>query len=219
VVFELLINLSPVLVFYRYPLPCFSTPFTAPSIASHFRTNDRAFMARGFFQSAAVVAIRTFPHFRAGASAFHSNGCAPPAGKAVGRPSDLPQRARMTPERCQTGGMQNFKLSASCRAAALCLLLPALGAAHAQGDGATSLLNKHSALAESLANNPFGRPLVLESTEANNRVTGHAYAVLDFPFNTVSAQFKNPNQWCEVMILHLNTKYCRASGCQRPTPR
>lgn len=83
---------------------------------------------------------------------------------------------------------------------------------HAQADGAAALLDKHTALAQPLARNPFGRPLVLESQEANNRVTGHAYAVLDFPFSTVSAQFKNPHQWCEVMILHLNTKYCRASG-------
>lgn len=86
------------------------------------------------------------------------------------------------------------------------------GAVHAQGDGAAALLDKHTALAQPLARNPFGRPLVLESQEANNRVTGHAYAVLDFPFSAVSAQFKNPHQWCEVMILHLNTKYCRASG-------
>ena len=105
-----------------------------------------------------------------------------------------------------------FRLSAVRNVAACCVFLPLFGTVHAQGDGAAALLDKHTALAQPLARNPFGRPLVLESQEANNRVTGHAYAVLDFPFNTVSGQFKNPHQWCEVMILHLNTKYCRASG-------
>ena len=108
--------------------------------------------------------------------------------------------------------MKYFWLSAVRSAAACCVLLSAAGAVHAQADGAAALLDKHAALAQPLARNPFGRPLVLESQEVNNRVTGHAYAVLDFPFSTVSAQFKNPHQWCEVMILHLNTKYCRASG-------
>jgi len=108
--------------------------------------------------------------------------------------------------------MKNFWLSPVRSVAACCVLLSAIGAVHAQADGAAALLDKHAALAQPLARNPFGRPLVLESQEVNNRVTGHAYAVLDFPFSTVSAQFKNPHQWCEVMILHLNTKYCRASG-------
>lgn len=108
--------------------------------------------------------------------------------------------------------MPYFLSSVLRGAAALCVFLPVLGHVHAQTDSAAALLDKHAALAQPLARNPFGRPLVLESQEANNRVTGHAYAVLDFPFNSVSAQFKNPHQWCEVMILHLNTKYCRASG-------
>lgn len=108
--------------------------------------------------------------------------------------------------------MQYFLSTVVRGAAALCVLMPVLGPVHAQTDSAAALLDKHAALAQPLAHNPFGRPLVLESQEASNRVTGHAYAVLDFPFTAVSAQFKNPHQWCEVMILHLNTKYCRASG-------
>lgn len=108
--------------------------------------------------------------------------------------------------------MQYFWISAVRHAVALCALVSTIGAVHAEGESAAALLDKHAALAQPLARNPFGRPLVLESVEASNRVTGHAYAVLDFPFNAVSAQFKNPQQWCETMILHLNTKYCRASG-------
>jgi hypothetical protein len=43
-------------------------------------------------------------------------------------------------------------------------------------------------------------------------VSGDVYAVLDYPFETVGRAFTNPRTWCEVLILHLNTKYCRASG-------
>jgi hypothetical protein len=81
----------------------------------------------------------------------------------------------------------------------------------------SALLEKHAALAGSLAQNQYRRPLFLESSESTNTVSGHAYAVLDSPFNTVSATFKSPAKWCEVLILHLNTKYCRASADTSPS--
>ncbi|MEO6018299.1 MAG: hypothetical protein ABIP46_13675 [Polaromonas sp.] len=46
--------------------------------------------------------------------------------------------------------------------------------------------------------------------------SGDAYAVLESPFSTVSATFKSPSRWCEVMMLHLNTKFCRANGDSNP---
>ena len=48
-------------------------------------------------------------------------------------------------------------------------------------------------------------------------VSGHAYAVLDAPFATVSATLKNPGHWCDVMILHINTKFCKA-GTEAASP-
>jgi hypothetical protein len=71
---------------------------------------------------------------------------------------------------------------------------------------------RHEALAGALAHNDFGRPLALESKEESRSVSGDVYAVLDYPFATVSQSFRNPRSWCEVLILHLNTKFCRASG-------
>jgi hypothetical protein len=82
---------------------------------------------------------------------------------------------------------------------------------------ATVLLQKHAALAGQLAKNPYRRPLVLESAENASTVSGDAYAVLDSPFSTVSATFKSANQWCEVLILHINTKYCRAGAGANPS--
>ena len=36
------------------------------------------------------------------------------------------------------------------------------------------------------------------------------YALVDFAFANVNRALQDPQQWCEVMILHLNTKYCHA---------
>jgi hypothetical protein len=74
-----------------------------------------------------------------------------------------------------------------------------------------ALLEKYAALKDQLAQNQFRRPLFLESSQTADTVSSTAYAVLDSPFNTVSAAFKTPNHWCEVLILHINTKYCRAN--------
>ena len=79
-----------------------------------------------------------------------------------------------------------------------------------------TLLDRHHALASQLSSNAYGRPLYLESIESPGMVTGKAYAVLNAPFNTVSATFKKPNQWCDVMILHINTKYCRVVPGSNP---
>ena len=74
------------------------------------------------------------------------------------------------------------------------------------------LLQKHAALESQLAQNPYGRPLIMESSESDRRVSGLAYGVINVPFTALSQQLKKPSQWCEVMILHLNTKYCRAGN-------
>ena len=83
--------------------------------------------------------------------------------------------------------------------------------------GATALLEKHSALSRQLAENVYRRPLFLESAEGGNVVSGNAYAVLDSPFSTVSATFKSPHRWCEMLILHINTKYCHAGSDGSPS--
>ena len=76
---------------------------------------------------------------------------------------------------------------------------------------ATTLLEKHTALTDQLAQNRYRRPLFLESVESANTISSTVYAVLDSPFSTVSATFKKPANWCEVLILHVNTKYCQAT--------
>lgn len=94
---------------------------------------------------------------------------------------------------------------------------PPATATTAVEQNAVALLDKHAALAAQLAGNPFGRPLFLDSSETPTRVNGNAYAALDSPFNAISSTFKSPKRWCDVMMLHLNTKSCRASSDTSPS--
>ncbi|WP_369973884.1 hypothetical protein [Polaromonas sp. SP1] len=117
--------------------------------------------------------------------------------------------------------LSNFVVRLSCLAA-LALATPGLVqaqhvAATGTEPGAAALLEKHAALSKQLAENAYRRPLFLDSSEGNNMVSGNAYAVLDSPFSTVSTTFKSPHRWCEMLILHINTKYCHAGSDGSPS--
>ena len=102
-----------------------------------------------------------------------------------------------------------------CTFCATLAVLTGAGSALAEpsADGSAQALQaKHTALATQLASNEFQRPLVIESTETDKSVSGNAYAVINYPFATVASSFRDADNWCEVLILHLNTKYCRAGG-------
>jgi hypothetical protein len=74
---------------------------------------------------------------------------------------------------------------------------------------AAALAARHAALAPSLQNTPFNRPLVLESTETPGRLNGEIHAVLEHPFSEASAALNDPGHWCDILLLHINTKYCQ----------
>lgn len=95
-------------------------------------------------------------------------------------------------------------------AAVFAFVLLAPAAAEAAGAvGPAALRARHASLTPQLANNAFGGPLVLQSEENARRIDGEVFAVLEHPFPTVAAALSDPGQWCEILILHLNTKYCR----------
>lgn len=77
---------------------------------------------------------------------------------------------------------------------------------------ADTLLERHVALREKLADNPFQRPLVVESSDQDGRLRGEIYAQLEQPFAVVAARLKTMAQWCDVLILHLNVKSCRPTS-------
>lgn len=78
-------------------------------------------------------------------------------------------------------------------------------------NAAASLRTQYSALQEQLGNNQFQRPLHLDSSETPGGVKGGIYALLNYPFATAGAALSSPGNWCDILMLHLNTKYCRAA--------
>lgn len=81
---------------------------------------------------------------------------------------------------------------------------------HALAGDAPSLRARHSELRDQLRNNSFQRPMVIDSAQVGDNLKGDVYAVLDHPFGTVSGELKNPENWCDILILPFNTKYCHA---------
>lgn len=94
------------------------------------------------------------------------------------------------------------------------LLIFLVGQVCAEVEGAGSLLAAHAKLEQQLSDNPFGRPLHLESEEDNSRLFGEIYAEIPYPFSVASKALQNMGDWCDVLILHLNTKSCRANPSQ-----
>ncbi|MDM0031535.1 hypothetical protein QTI33_05195 [Variovorax sp. J22P271] len=94
----------------------------------------------------------------------------------------------------------------------VCLLLPALVWSQTQLGSAAALQAKFEAVQSQFDKNAFGRPLVLESTEASGQLSGNIFALVDHPFDQVSAALGKPAVWCDVLMLHLNTKYCAVRG-------
>ena len=126
---------------------------------------------------------------------------------------------------CKLPKTLGVRISAALMIATVCYIAIGFGSsAVAQSSSAgrveltsKSLLEKHTTLKDRFANNAYGRPLYLESSESGDLVSGNAYAVLNSPFTDVSTSFRNANTWCDVMILHINTKYCKTVAGSSPT--
>jgi hypothetical protein len=90
------------------------------------------------------------------------------------------------------------------------VLVGVLYSAHAASDNAAALREQYDAHLKSLQQNQFKRPLVLESTEESEQLKGSIYALLNYPFDSVRVGLNNPDHWCDILLLHMNTKFCRA---------
>jgi hypothetical protein len=77
---------------------------------------------------------------------------------------------------------------------------------------AAELQATYRRLARELGDNSFQRPLHIDSSEAPGALAGDIHAVLDYPIAALAAAFGRAANWCDMLILHVNTKYCRASG-------
>jgi hypothetical protein len=122
---------------------------------------------------------------------------------------------------------QGLRVLACCsfaRALVCAFIIPFLftGAGMANADdvsvsSAQALRAKYAELAAKLESSPFQKPLYLESSEASGTLKGSMHALLNHPFATVQSELKQPEHWCDILILHLNTKYCRASATSTGT--
>jgi hypothetical protein len=101
--------------------------------------------------------------------------------------------------------------------ALLCIGARIAHAGDVDANSAASLRAKYDGLQNRLDHNQFQKPLYLDSSETSDSVTGDIYARIDYPFATVRGALNNPVGWCDILILHVNTNYCRASsGGQGP---
>jgi hypothetical protein len=82
-------------------------------------------------------------------------------------------------------------------------------AAERSPEAGAALRARYAALHEQLDHSPFRQPLYVESFEDPGTSRGDVYAVVDYPIAMVSDSLSSPVHWCDVLILHLNVKYCR----------
>jgi len=102
----------------------------------------------------------------------------------------------------------NAPVGALLLLACLCVS-PGAAAAEPSPDAGAALQARYAALHERLDHSPFLQPLYVESFEDPGASRGDVYAVVDYPIATVSDELASPAHWCDVLILHLNVKYCR----------
>ena len=60
-------------------------------------------------------------------------------------------------------------------------------------------------------------PIYLVSSETHDVIRGEVFTTLDQPFSLVREVTTRSQDWCQILILHLNIKYCRASDPAPPT--
>lgn len=109
--------------------------------------------------------------------------------------------------------MNTRHLMTGCLLAALLPGLPAHGegdSGNANSNASGALPQRLEALRPQLARSPFGRPLVLQSNNADAAPQGDVYAVVDHPIGEVVQALGKPAQWCGVLLLQTNVKRCGA---------
>jgi hypothetical protein len=110
------------------------------------------------------------------------------------------------PERIPRQTLMVFALALACIGAGQG------GAYAADGNAAAALRNRYGILQNQSPDDPFHQPLYLDSGETANGVAGSIHALVDASFVTARAALEDPAAWCDILLLHQNTKYCRASA-------
>jgi hypothetical protein len=100
----------------------------------------------------------------------------------------------------------------------LCFLALLLGLGSVPGYGQESqrsasvvLRDRFVAVSRRAVDNPFREPIYLRSSQSSDRLQGEIYAMVSHPFEELRRGLGTAGQWCDILILHLNVKYCRAT--------
>ncbi len=80
----------------------------------------------------------------------------------------------------------------------------------ATAQDAAAMRSSYAAMHDRFESNAFGRPLVLDSTQASDDLKGDVRAVVDHPYDQVQRSLVSIDHWCDILILHLNVKRCKA---------
>ena len=94
----------------------------------------------------------------------------------------------------------------------LCGLVVAwFGTGLACAHDAASLRARHASLLEQLSHNQFQRPLVIESSQTDGDLKGDIFSVVEWPHALVSTALQGTDHWCDILMVHLLVKDCRAT--------
>ncbi|MES2484155.1 MAG: hypothetical protein V4609_19370 [Pseudomonadota bacterium] len=85
-----------------------------------------------------------------------------------------------------------------------------IGQAAFAGDAA-SLRARYGEVRNALRDNGLRHPLTIESVESGDTLRGKVSAVLEHPYETVRVALRDPANWCDLMVLPFNNKYCRVT--------
>ncbi len=96
--------------------------------------------------------------------------------------------------------------------AVLAWISPAMAGAEVPAtNSAATLRARYEELRGSLSDNQFKLPLYLESRQTSGGLRGDVHAIVDYSFPTLCTAMNGAPQWCDIMLLHLNVKYCRSA--------
>ena len=95
--------------------------------------------------------------------------------------------------------------------ALLPLLCSIVSGAIAQVPAGDALRAKFATVREQGVGKMEDRSVYLLSAEAADRMQGDVYALVDRPFDSLRQVLARAEDWCDILILHINTQYCRVS--------
>jgi hypothetical protein len=81
-------------------------------------------------------------------------------------------------------------------------------------DPSSTLRQRYEQQRGSLEASPFGRPLLVHSNDSSGQPRGEVLAVLAHDFATVAQTLRDPQAWCDLMLLQTTVKGCQARNAQ-----